>query len=73
MTMKTTDFMRTAIIKRNFYNGFIDPEDVRWMIDKIDSLRDELAGQRRHEDFLLKELRKLGWFENRAANRRKGN
>ena len=34
MTMKTTDFMRTAIIKRNFYNGFIDPEDVRWMIDK---------------------------------------
>lgn len=66
--MKTSDFMRMAVIKLNYRNGYIDLDDIEWMMGKIDRLHDELARRRDYEAFLLKELDKLGWFENRAMN-----
>lgn len=71
--MKTSDFMRMSVIKLNYRNGYIDLDDIEWMMDKIDRLHDELARQRNHEAFLLNELNKLGWFEKRVSNRRKSN
>lgn len=68
--MKTSDFMRIAVIKLNYRNGYIDLDDIEWMMDKIDRLHDELAKQRNHETFLLNELNKLGWFENKTMSRR---
>ena len=68
--MKTSDFMRMAVIKLNYRNGYIDLDDIEWMMDKIDRLHDELARQRNHETFLLNELNKLGWFENKTLSRR---
>lgn len=68
--MKTSDFMRMSVIKLNYRNGYIDLDDIEWMMDKIDRLHDELARQRNHETFLLNELNKLGWFENKTLSRR---
>lgn len=62
--------MRIAVIKLNYRNGYIDLDDIEWMMDKIDRLHDELAKQRNHETFLLNELNKLGWFENKTMSRR---
>lgn len=54
-----------SVIKRNFEKGDIPKEQIEWLIKHAERVEDELARQRKHEAFLLEELDKLGWFDNR--------
>lgn len=61
---RTKENMILAAIKHNVGKGYHSKEQTEWLIDQFEKLQDQLDRQQHHEDFLLSELKKLGWFDN---------
>lgn len=61
---RTDENMILTVIKNNSERGYESKKQTDWLIKRVEKLQDELARQRKHEDYLLEELKKLGWFDN---------
>lgn len=61
---RTEENMILAVIKSNSEKGYQSNKQTDWLIDRVEKLQDELMRQRKHEDYLLEELKKLGWPNN---------
>lgn len=61
---KTKENMMLAVIKNNSKQNHHTEQQTNWLIEQVEILQNKLDRQQRHEDFLLEELKKLGWFDN---------
>ncbi|WP_373894429.1 hypothetical protein [Virgibacillus sp. CBA3643] len=61
---RTEENMILAVIKSNLEKGYNSKEQTEWLVDKVEELQDKLSRQYKHEDYLLNELDKRGYFDN---------